>query len=280
MFPTSKFSGLVAGAFMLAGVGVGVLATSGIAAADGYSDFERWRRGKIDGLPLYLERPAHSTAQDACTPTFLWQGEGNSALTMVRKRDLDHGIELAIKGIQRFGPDQPPTYVDSQGLVHIEVPAGTSSPGRAAWNFTFSFDVALDSANPVLSGYEAFILVDLDKTSKTKYLPLRLKKLVDFPNLPCASAGDYNGYGWVEGNTVRIGDDEGTEKVTQNSQNLGFSYYYDRIDGDPGTPGIQPYDFGPGQFDVVMIIVKKWDLRTLTHVHVVFDVVTAPSQLP
>jgi hypothetical protein len=259
----------------------GAMISSGVgsALADDYSTFERWRGSRIDPWPLFLQRPADSTAQDTCTPGFLWQGEGNPAITMLRKRNLDAGIELAIKGILRGGPDQPPTYVDSAGIVHVEVPSGEQVLGnnRAAWNFTFSYDVALNPANPILANYEAWLLVDLDASKKTKYLPLRLTKLAPYPNFPCAATGDYNGYGWKEGNTVRIGDDEGTEKVTQNSQNFGFGYFRDRIDGDPNTAGIQTYNFTPGQFDVVMFIVKKWDFKTLTHVHVVFDVVDAPS---
>jgi hypothetical protein len=264
----------------------GLFFTGAIMAADAGSAFatdwhaiDRWRGNRIDPWPLFLQRPVDSTAQDTCTPGFLWQGEGNPALTMLRKRNLDAGIELAIKGILRGGPDQPPTYVDSAGLVHIEVPSGEQAPGnnRAKWNFTYSYNVALDTGNPILAHYEAWLLVDLDATKKTKYLPLRLTKLAPYPNFPCAAAGDYNGYGWKEGNTIRIPDDEGTEQVSQNSQNLGFDYYRTRIDGDPGTPGLQPYTFGEGQFDVVMFIVKRWDLRTLTHVHVVFDVVDTPT---
>lgn len=260
-------------------VGAAAITASSVAFADEWSTFDKWRAGRWDPWPLFLQRPVDSTAQDTCTPGFLWQGEGNPATTMQRKRNTYAGIELAIKGIIRSGPDLPPTYVDSSGVVHIEVPAGTdpNNAARAAWNFTYSYNVALNPANPVLSGYEAFILVDLDPSAKTKYLPLRLAKLAPYPNFPCAVSGDYNGYGWKEGTTIRIGDDEGTEQVTQNSQNLSFGYYLSRIDGDPNTAGIQPYTFTPGQFDVLMAIVKKWDLKTLTTVHVVFDVVSAPS---
>jgi hypothetical protein len=250
----------------------------GAASADDWGVFDKWRAGRGDGIPLYLHHPAHSTAQDTCTPGFLWQGAGNPAITMQRKRNLTAGIELAIKGIERFGPDQPATYMDSDGVVHIEVPAGQSAPNRAAWNFTYSYDVALNGANPPLANYQAWLLIDLDPSKKAKYLPLKLAKLATYPALPCAAEPDLNGYGWKNGNTIVIGDDEGTDQVTQNSQNLGF--YLSQIDGDPNTSGIQPYTFTPGQFDVQMIILKPWDLKTLTVVHVAFDVVTAPSQTP
>ena len=42
------------------------------------------------------------------------------------------------------------------------------------------------------------------------------------------------------------------------------------IDEDKSMPGIQPYTFGPGQFDVVLSIKKRGDPWTI--LHVVFDV--------
>ena len=55
----------------------------------------------------------------------------------------------------------------------------------------------------------------------------------------CAGQPDSNGFGWKAKNTTVIPDDEGTDRVTQNSQNLAF--YATLIDGDPDTRGIQPY---------------------------------------
>ena len=40
----------------------------------------------------------------------------------------------------------------------------------------------------------------------------------------------FNGYQWVFGNDVIIGDDEGTAKVTQNSQN--YAFYASAIDAE------------------------------------------------
>src|SRR5690242_20700285 len=122
-----------------------------------------------DKLPVYLDRTVDATAQDTCTPGFLWQGAGNPATTFQRKRDVDAGIELAIKGIVRFGADIRSTYVDGDGLVHIEVPSGAQpgNPNRAAWNFTYSYDVALDASNPSLDSYEAELWIDLDPSDKT-----------------------------------------------------------------------------------------------------------------
>ena len=77
------------------------------------------------------------------------------------------------------------------------------------------------------------------------------------PSAPagCQREPDSNGNGWISGNTIVIEEDEGTEQVTQNSQNLAFNA--GQIDGDPNTPGVRPYTFGPGQFDVVMTIKRK-----------------------
>jgi hypothetical protein len=227
----------------------------------------------------------HPTAQDTCSPGFLWQGAGNPATTFQRKRNIDAGIELAIKAIIRQGPDIRSTYVDEDGLVHIEVPSGAqpTNPARAAWNFTYSYDVALKPGNPTLENYEAELWIDLDPSEKTKYLKLKLAKLGPPPMaVPCGEP-DLNGYGWKAGSTTVIPDDDGTNQVTQNSQNLAF--YATQIDGNPNMLGIQPYTFGPGQFDVVMSIKRKGhghgnDEKQTTVLHVVFDVVPAPTQTP
>jgi hypothetical protein len=138
------------------------------------------RHGNDDSKPaVYLDRPLTSSAEDTCTPGFLWQGAGNPNATFQRKRNVDAGLELGIKGIIRQGPDIRSTYVDDDGLVHIEVPAGAQpgNPARAAWNFTYSFDVSLDSGNPALDKYDAELWIDLDPSEKTEYLKLDLVRL-------------------------------------------------------------------------------------------------------
>jgi hypothetical protein len=264
---------VTAGATMMIAIGAGLLMGAPLASAhDGYDS---------DKSPVYLDRTVHPTAEDACVPGRLWQGSGNPSTTFQRKRDEDAGIELAIKGIVRQGPDIRSTYVDDDGRVHIEVPAGAQpgNPARAAWNFTYSYNVALDPANPSLDKYEAELWIDLDPSRKTDYLKLKLAKLGPPPAaVPCNQEPDTNGYGWKAGSTVAIPDDDGTDRVTQNSQNLAF--YAALIDTNRHMPGIQPYTFGPGQFDVVMKIKRKWRGRDEVKLHVVFDVVTAPTQTP
>jgi hypothetical protein len=237
-----------------------------------------------DKLPVYLDRKLSLSAEDTCTSGFIWQGAGNPNSTFQRKRNEEAGIELGIKGIFRGGLDIRSTYVDEHGLVHIEVPAGPQpgNPARAAWNFTFSYDVSLDPSNPTLDQYKAELWIDLDPSEKTDYLKLELAR-IGSPTAPgaCPREPDRNGFGWKAKNVSPpiIPDDEGTDRVTQNSQNLAF--YATQIDGDPNTKGDQPYTFGPGQFDVVMKIKRKsGGANDQTELHVVFDVVTAPSQTP
>jgi hypothetical protein len=219
-------------------------------------------------VPTYLQDNLDETAQDSGAPGNMWAGTGIPSTNFVLRRYEYSGIELAIKAHLRQGADILPTLVDSDGVVHVEVPTGSQPgvPNRAAWNFTFSYDVALKPGNPDLEEYRGYLLIDVDPSKRTRYLKLKLVKL------PGTPTGQASGYGWASQGVVAIGDDEGTSQVTQNSQNLAF--YEDLIDADPYTPGKQSYvatDYGPGQFDVKMILKKRH--RTSAELHVVFDVV-------
>jgi hypothetical protein len=281
----------LAGAVAVLAVGAAQVPSSGSAWADN----DNTGGGQPnDKLPVYLDRIVHPTAQDSCAPGTTWVGAGIPATTFQRKRNFDAGVELAIKAQIRQGPDIRSTYVDEDGLVHIEVPTGTQqvppTPSRAAWNFTFSYDVALDPNNPPLSQWDGQLWIDLDPSEKTKYLKLTLTQGGAIQPNPCLER-DFNGYRWRSGNTVVIPDDEGTQHVTQNSQN--YAFYTSLIDTDPSQQGVQPYTFGPGEFDVVMILKGKGGFsqddddddddgsdKKSTTLHVVFDVVAAPTQTP
>ena len=219
-------------------------------------------------VPTYLQTDLDETAQDPGAPGTMWAGTGIPSTNFVLRRYEYSGIELAMKAHLRQGADILPTYIDGDGVVHVEVPTGSQPgvPGRAAWNFTFSYDVALKPGNPDLEDYRGYLLIDVDPSKRTKYLKLKLTKLTDTP------ADQDSGYGWGSHGIPVIPDDEGTSQVTQNSQNLAF--YDDLIDADPYTPGKQSYvatDYGPGQFDVKMILKKRH--RPTAELHVVFDVV-------
>jgi hypothetical protein len=233
-----------------------------------------------DKLPIFLDRKLSMSAEDTCTPGNLWVGAGIPNATFQRKRNEDAGIELGIKGHFRQGNDIRSSYVDADGLIHIEVPAGPqpTALNRAAWNFTFSYDVSLDPSNPTLDQYKAELWIDLDPSDKTNFLKLDLVRIGPSAGA-CAAEKDLNGFGWKAKNTLAIPDDEGTDRVTQNSQNLAF--YATAIDGDPNTKGVQPYTFTPGQFDVVMKIKRKsGSANDQTELHVVFDVVSGPLPTP
>jgi hypothetical protein len=221
------------------------------------------------GVSTYLTEDLDETAQDPGAPGTMWAGTGIGAANFIIRQYENAGIELAMKGHLRQGPDVPPTYVDDDGLIHVEVPTGSQPgvPGRAAWNFAYSYDVALDPGNPDLEDYRGYLLIDIDPTDKTDYLKLRLEKLTDTPT------GQHNGYGWVYLGTEVIPDDEGTSQVSQNSQNMAF--YDDVIDADPDTPGQQSYvdsGYGPAEFDVIMAL-KRGHRHQEAELHVVFDVV-------
>jgi hypothetical protein len=275
-----RVSSAAVGVIFAMGVALQFVGSPSAWAAD--DDENKGQAGPNDKFRVYLDRTVHPTAQDTCTPGFIWQGAGNPATNFQRKRNIDASVELAIKAIIRQGPDIPSTYVDKFGLVHIEVPSGPqpTRTDRAAWNFTYSYDVALDPANPMLDSWDAELWIDLDPSEHTDYLKLKLVRLTSpAPAAACPREPDLNGYGWQAGNTTVIPDDEGTERVTQNSQNLAF--YASLIDGNPNMPGVQPYTFGPGQFDVIMTIKRKGAAeQSKTVLHVVFDVVASPTQTP
>ena len=263
--------------FGLALVSAALAASVGPALADGkFGDHG-------NNLPLYLTRTLDATAQDSGSPGNMWAGTGIPATNFLVQINPDAGVELGLKAHLRGGADIPPTYVDDDGRVHVVVPSGQqpANSNRAAWNFTFSVNAALPEAKPSLEDYEVELLIDLDPSKRTDFLKLKLAKL----GPPEAAPGQHNGYGWKAGSNTAIPDDEGTDQVSQNSQNLAF--YANAIDTNPKQPGIQPYTFGPGEFDVVLSIRAKhgkhgkhkhgkhgwWHGRELARVHAIFDVV-------
>ncbi len=228
-------------------------------------------------VKTYLRADLDPTAQDSGAPGTMWAGTGIPSTNFVLRRFEKSGIELAIKAHYRQGFDILPSHIGTDGLVHIEVPAGHQvvDPAngvpverfdRARWNFSYSYNVAIEPGNPDLDAFRGLLLLDVDPSKKTDYLKFRLKKLTDTP------AGQKSGYGWILRSGAGIMDDEGTPQVTQNSQNLAF--YEAVIDADPSTPGQQSYaatDYGPGEFDVQLLLKGK--KGPVARLHVVFDVV-------
>lgn len=272
----------------LVGLGSASLALAG-------NDRNRHNDGPDDDFRVYLNRAIDQSGEDPCHAGEVYQGSGSPNSGWARKRNSDGGIELAIKAIMRQGADIPASYVDGDGIVHFEVSTGPQlvppTANRAIWSWNYSYNVGLNGG-PRLDAYDIELWVDLDPTQKTKYMKLNLANLGPASAAPaCPGNAGTNGYGWktADGSvfpqgTVVIGDDEGTEQVTQNSQNTAF--YTTLIDANSHQAGQQDYAFGPGQFDVVMIVKKSQRNRphrsekSDTVLHVVFDVVDGGTAQP
>ena len=131
--------------------------TLALAAATGATAKAHEHHGEHhgdNGNSVYLNRDVHPTATNSycpANPGQLWQGAGNAPTTFQRVRNVKDGIELGLKAVLRsVGGDFPATYVDDDGVVHIEVPSGSQtdpSPqtNRAKWNFAYSVDVGLNA---------------------------------------------------------------------------------------------------------------------------------------
>ena len=59
--------------------------------------------------------------------------------------------------------------------------------------------------------------------------------------------------------------------MTQNSQNYGF-YSAGGVDFDEDAAGIQPYNFGPGEFDIILQAYDPFGTQIAQN-HIVVDVV-------
>jgi len=166
----------------------------------------------------------------------------------------DAGIELALKVHHRSDGVQPP-YLTSDdyadGVLHFTVDDGQAVAGgspKAEWSFDYSIATGLNGETTGLSDFHFKLLVDVDKSSGTDFHVFELG---------AGGVGSANTH-WTDTSAPaqllsQIGDDAGVpNKVTQNSENYGFGFIRNFIDNDPGTPGIQTYNFGPGEFDIIL----------------------------
>lgn len=288
MLKSSRILGLLlTSAMMVMGVGAAQVATSSAAWADD-------DRGRGDGLDLYLTRTLDPTAIKPITND-MYTGNGNTVVNFMLKRNLKQDLEIAVKAKFRQGPDIRPTYVDADGIVHVEVPTGAQLTGptcslpspptacnRAIWSWDYSISSAIEGSTRPLLDFDCRMRIDLDQSKKAKYLNLKLVRLR--PPGPFGSETDANGLGWKAGSTTVIPDDAGNPddagapevQVTQNSQNYAFYR----------SPPFPPYNFGPAEFDFEISCAKKGgddhdhdddDRGGSTTVHVVFNVVPVPT---
>lgn len=151
----------------------------------------------------------------------MYYGNGNPNDDWNVIRHEGAGVELGLKIKHRGGDEYPEASIDANGVAHYYVLPGTSPShsGRAEWNFDFS-------ATRLASGQDETFTYKVE---------------IDTDPGP--------GESWL---TVYSSDGIQTEDVTadifQDSSN--YAFYAAGIDIDPNAPGIQPYAFGPGEFNI------------------------------
>ena len=172
---------------------------------------------------------------------YLYAGTGIPATDFAVARDHNNDIELGLQVIYREGTTVTAYLTDGSNISHYQVNEGTQSTGngsannnasRAAWNFEYSVNTALNGNAQPLSDYEFHLKIDLDSSVNTNYLDLILN-----------GSGDWEVASGPGAGTDVITDDEGTTQVTQNSQN--YAFYTSIVDGGA-------YTFYPGIFDIVL----------------------------
>ena len=170
-------------------------------------------------------------------------GDGNSADGYAIVSHMGAGVELAVKAKERGGDDYAAAIDADDGLVHYAVESGlqAGSTNRGAWNIDFAFTSGVGAYNDETADDFDFVLkLDTDRTEGTDFFVF---DPADIPDNPDAAFSE------------------------QNSWNPAFW----PIDGDPLADGVQMYDFGSGQFDIVL---EAWDDGALiARNHVVIDVV-------
>jgi hypothetical protein len=222
-----------------------------------------------NGVSYYHDAVLDEAAQKPSTNDMI-AGSGIPADHFGIVRHEGEGIELGLKVHKRF--DSPSEILESDpnnyadGELHFTVDAGPGNPPtntRAEWNFDFSIATGLNGASTDLDDFTFKLLYDVDKSVGT-----------DFRTLVLEPGGlGSSGHQWRDQGTgfVFIADDAGNNNVTQNSENYGFNFIRPFIDDDPGTPGIQTYNFGAAEFDIILQAFKGSLL--IAQNHIVVDVV-------
>lgn len=236
-----------------------------------------------DGIPnTLLDATLDPTAQDG---GFMYAGSGNTVGGFLIQERPGY-IEGALKVKYRQGQDFDPNVVGPDGVPHYSVPSGpqvvdpahgvpVANVNRAAWSVDFSVNSGIDGSSTTLAqllGKNSVTLkLDIDPTDKVNYFELTLKKA------PVGYTASESGYVWVDkfGNIV-IGDDGGNAQVTQNSFN--YAFISSLIDTSL-APGIQPYTFGAGQFDIELEVASRVGFKKILDIHTIVDVGQPPSPL-
>lgn len=158
----------------------------------------------------------------------LFIGDGNTISDFNIVRHEGAGIELALKAKERKGSDYDVT--DEDGLSVYYVPTGSREDNGdtyAIWSFDGSVIAGLNGSARGLSDYSVKLFIDVDPTTGVSYV------------------------GGEAGIDLPVGN-----PLIQFSQNYAFGYIRDLIDNDPSTEAIDPYEYGPGEFDIA---IKAFD---------------------
>jgi VCBS repeat-containing protein len=215
----------------------------------------------VDDIFCFADAKLDPSATKApVKPNDMIAGSGIPADHFGIVHNTDAGVELGLKVHQRFDVNNPNIlHSDADGYadgeLHFQVPSGGTAT-RAAWNFDFSIATGLDGEATGLSDFTFKLKIDVDKGAGTDFRVLELG---------AGGSGTANTH-WTDVTnpitpTIVVGDDAGVaNKVTQNSENVGFTFIRSFIDDDPIAPGVQTYNFGAGEFDIVLEAYQGMDL--------------------
>jgi len=221
----------------------------------------------VDDIFYFADAQLDPSATKApLKPNDMIVGSGIPANHFGIVHNADAGVELGLKVHHRFDVGNPNIlHSDADGYadgeLHFQVPSGGTAT-RAAWNFDFSIATGLDGEATGLSDFTFKLMIDVDKGAGTNFRVLELGSV---------GTGSANTH-WTDVTnpmtpTAVIGDDAGVaNKVTQNSENFGFGFIRPFIDDDPIAPGVQTYNFGAGEFDIVLEAYQGLNLLASNHI--------------
>ena len=191
-------------------------------------------------------------------------GSGIPATYMGIARNETEEIELAFGIIYRQGPNVPSIDDYADGELHFTVASGPQSvangsfannAARAAWNFNYSIATGINGGSTDLTSHTFQLLYDVDPGPGTSYRTLT------------AEPGGVGGSGiqWRDEGTgvVFIADDDGTAKVTQNSENYAFSFFQLFLTS-PYGPGNS--FAGPAEFDIILQALDGGQIVARNHI--------------
>jgi hypothetical protein len=173
------------------------------------------------------------------------------------------GIELGLNVHYRTSTELVSGITDGNGVTHYTVDAGPQldgvhgmhgdKPDRAAWNFDFAALTGLNGRSETLDDYHFQLKIDVDPTQGTHYLTFDL-------------GGAAGSTPWLLGADPLISDEDGSNPhVSENSVNFGFDFLKNAIDTNPDVAGVQPYNYGGGDFDIVLSASNQAGVQLLAN---------------